>query len=410
MATRKRQLQWHKASHQWCKRITDRTTGKQVMHYFGKGTPTRDGKCGRLDEAYDAALAKWKQIKAELDAKDQVKHREQRIEVLSVEQHLHAAFGSNNFVHSNVSQQIYPNVAIDGSSFLQAKQTTPLGIFPLRKIPNYQTEKIPLSSCPSQITVSREVMMMNLRWISVVGVALLTTTIVQARAGSVNLLSQSRIVSADSEIDPTVSGVTQTDSHKIQNTLPGLFKHSTSASVNDAGGTVSTAASQSSIFKYIGDSAFEIDGDLVSSANWNSGGGANEFTAKSYSSCTFTFTLAQNTPVEISGSIDKVGTGQNFVNFTGLQAMGWPWTATEDPPAQFDVSGILAAGEHTITAFADGGSDPVPFASAYRNELNFVITSQAGSTDIAPSPAAFPAGLLLLIGLLLSIGWKRGTV
>lgn len=53
--TKKRQLQWHKASQQWCKRYTDKQTGTNVLVYLGPGTPTRSD-VGWLDELYDAAL------------------------------------------------------------------------------------------------------------------------------------------------------------------------------------------------------------------------------------------------------------------------------------------------------------------------------------------------------------------
>lgn len=79
MPRKTRQLQWHKASRQWCKRHH----GK--LHYLGKGTPTNGGIHGRLDEQYDAALAKWESIKAELDAKNASIQRGRRIEDLQDE-------------------------------------------------------------------------------------------------------------------------------------------------------------------------------------------------------------------------------------------------------------------------------------------------------------------------------------
>lgn len=79
MPRKTRQLQWHKASRQWCKRYH----GK--LHYLGKGTPTNGGIGGRLDEQYDAALTKWESIKTELDAHDASIQRGLRIEDLQDE-------------------------------------------------------------------------------------------------------------------------------------------------------------------------------------------------------------------------------------------------------------------------------------------------------------------------------------
>lgn len=85
--TKKRLLQWHKASRQWCKRYTDKQTGKKPVVYLGPGTPTRDGK-GRLDELYEAALAKWNTIKSKLDAHEAAKIRDDEIEGLEVVERL----------------------------------------------------------------------------------------------------------------------------------------------------------------------------------------------------------------------------------------------------------------------------------------------------------------------------------
>ena len=82
MTRKLRQLQWHRASKQWCKRH------KGKLHYLGAGTPTRDGSTGRLDEQYDEALERWEAIKATQDAHNESRNRDQRLDELEVEMRL----------------------------------------------------------------------------------------------------------------------------------------------------------------------------------------------------------------------------------------------------------------------------------------------------------------------------------
>ncbi|MCG8619702.1 MAG: site-specific integrase [Desulfobacterales bacterium] len=86
MPRKKKQLQFHKASKRWAKRYTDPETGKKPFKYLGQATPTRDGKDGVLDELYDLALAKWKSMEAELEARRRANERQQRLEGLSEKQ------------------------------------------------------------------------------------------------------------------------------------------------------------------------------------------------------------------------------------------------------------------------------------------------------------------------------------
>jgi hypothetical protein len=53
MPRKTRQLQWHKASSQWCKGYTDPTTSKKKVKYLGRGTANKAGTGGILDELYD---------------------------------------------------------------------------------------------------------------------------------------------------------------------------------------------------------------------------------------------------------------------------------------------------------------------------------------------------------------------
>jgi len=87
MPRKQRQLQWHKASGQWCKRYSEPTTGKKPVIYLGKGNPGPNNK-GVLDFAYDNALLKWEAIEAQLSGARQDQQRLERLDAISVEQQL----------------------------------------------------------------------------------------------------------------------------------------------------------------------------------------------------------------------------------------------------------------------------------------------------------------------------------
>jgi len=53
---KERKLSWHKASGRWVKKYE----GK--VYYVGKGTPSPNGKGGKMDAKYDAALEGWTEI------------------------------------------------------------------------------------------------------------------------------------------------------------------------------------------------------------------------------------------------------------------------------------------------------------------------------------------------------------
>ena len=102
--TKKRELQWHKASQQWAKRYTDRKTGKKPYVYLGKGTPTRDNKDVRLDHLYEAALAKWHQIKPQIEKENAAALVDQRIDQL--ESHRRLALDIERLVGISMTHEL----------------------------------------------------------------------------------------------------------------------------------------------------------------------------------------------------------------------------------------------------------------------------------------------------------------
>lgn len=251
---------------------------------------------------------------------------------------------------------------------------------------------------------------MHVRFSGLIVVLTCAIAAVAARADSVTLLSQSRVISAFAQVHRTdTADPPATDQHQVRTDLPGLLDRAVTASVDHTRGAAAAGATQESTFQTTGQ-GFAIAGKLDSSATWDAGPGYNDFIAKSYSAWTITFSLDQDARVDVSGVASIAGSGQSFVNIIGLKDLGWKWFATESLPSPFHVAGILPAGTHTLDAFAEGGTDPSPRVGAYRNDLNFVLTGQwVTTTHTAPLPPAAPGalGLLLAASLLLARQRRR---